>query len=59
MIFPRPCPACGVLTEEDGFPRERSQPQAASLAASAAASAFYRDVRKTRLQAVEKRESEG
>jgi len=26
MIYPRKCPGCGVLTEENGFHRDRSQP---------------------------------
>src|SRR6266511_4748504 len=25
MVYPRECPGCGVLTEEDGFHRDRSQ----------------------------------
>jgi hypothetical protein len=26
MVYPRKCPGCGVLTDEDGFARDRYQP---------------------------------
>jgi hypothetical protein len=55
MIFPRPCPVCGVLTDEDGFPRDRTQPcgrkSRCKRCHSAAAGTYYHDVRRPRLQA--------
>jgi hypothetical protein len=55
MIYPRPCPVCGVLTDEDGFPRDRTQPSGRKSRCkrchSAAAGTYYHDVRRPRLQA--------
>jgi hypothetical protein len=55
MIYPRPCPVCGVLTDEEGFPRDRTQPSGrksrCKTCHSAGAETYYHDVRRPRLQA--------
>jgi hypothetical protein len=55
MIYPRPCPVCGGLTDEDGFPRDRTQPSGrksrCKTCHSKAAGLYYHTTRGPRLQA--------
>jgi hypothetical protein len=55
MVFPRNCTLCDVLTEENGFPRDRTQPSGrksrCKRSHNKAAGVFYHDVRKPRREA--------
>jgi hypothetical protein len=56
MVFPRECPGCGVLTDEDGFARDRYQASGRKSRCRAccnrAAETYHHDVRKPRREAL-------
>jgi hypothetical protein len=56
MVYPRECPGCGVLTDEDGFARDRYQPSGrksrCKACCNSAAETYHHAVRRPRRQAV-------
>jgi hypothetical protein len=56
MVYPRKCPGCGVLTDEDGFARDRYQPSGrksrCKACCNSAAETYHHTVRKPRRQVI-------